>query len=144
MRLLIAAVLALAVACSPPAETTSEMPGESSAPAAELGPYTNGWDSDEFVRFNHTLRGETPGRHVLALEARTDAGTQTVAVYPADANGERAGGRIVFAIATTGGQRETREIDVPELGVPVVVVVENASGRQSVGSYTLTLQPAAP
>ncbi len=140
-------IAALVCACSPaeaPREHPSENVGAAAPAAADLGPYANDWESDEFVRFNHTLRAASPGPHVLALEARTDAGTQTVAVYPADANGERAGGRIVFAIATRNGQRERTEIDVPEAGVPVVVVVENASGRQSVGSYSLTLERAAP
>jgi hypothetical protein len=147
MRMLLAAtLLALAAACSPPAQTEAEAPATEAPaePAADLGPYTNSWDSDQFSRFNHTLRAATPGRHVLALEARTEGGTETVAVYPADANGERAGGRIVFVVATTGGNRATQEVDVAEAGLPVVVVVENASGRRAAGSYTLTLQPAAP
>lgn len=141
-----ASLLALAASCSPPAETeapeqTAEAPA---APAADLGPYANSWDSDEFSRFSHVLHAATPGPHVLALEARTDAGTETVAVYPADANGERAGGRILFAVATRNGQRETAQVEVPEAGLPVAVVVENASGRQNSGSYTLTLEAPGP
>jgi len=147
MRMLLAAaLLTLAAACSPPAQTEAPAPATEAPaePAADLGPYTNSWDSDQFSRFNHTLRAQTPGRHVLTLEANTGGGTETVAVYPADANGERAGGRIVFVIATTGGNRQSQEVDVPEAGLPVVVVVENASGRRGSGSYTLTLQPIAP
>jgi hypothetical protein len=138
MRTLFVALL-LAAACTPPAAPpAAEQKAE--APAPDLGPYANEWNSTEFVRFNHTLRAASPGQHALVLEASTDGGTETVAVYPADANGERAGGRIVFVVAAAGGTRNTTPIDVPEAGVPVVVVIENASGRPSVGSYSLTVE----
>ncbi|HYD88700.1 MAG TPA: hypothetical protein VEA80_14595 [Vitreimonas sp.] len=148
MRIIIAALVLSIAACgqttqAPAPETPAPATDAAApeAPAADLGPYAGEWDSDQFSRFNHTLRAAAPGRRTVTLEARTGGGTETVAVYPADANGERAGGRLLFVVATTGGNRETAELDIPEAGLPVVVVVENASGRQASGSYSLSVTP---
>lgn len=139
MRTLLVALLFAAAACSPPSATPPA--GEEAAqPAADMGPYANEWDSDQFSRFNHTLRAAAPGERTVVLEASTNGGTDTVAVYPADASGERAGARLLFVIATTGGNRETAQVAIPEDGLPVVVVVENASGRRNSGNYTLTVE----
>ena len=137
--LFVVLLLAAATACSPPAAPLAEAP-QTEAPAVDTGPYTNQWDSDQFERFNHTLRATAPGTRTITLEASTGGGTETVAVYPADASGERSGGRLLFVVATTGGNRETAQLEIPEAGLPVVVVVENASGRQSTGTYTVTVE----
>lgn len=147
MRTLFVALLLVAASCSPPAATPpageekAAAPAEPAAPAADLGPYTNQWDSNQMSHFNHTLRAATPGPHTVTLRATTTGGTETVAVYPADENGERAGGRLMFVIATTGGTDRITQLDIPEAGLPVRVSVENLSGRQAGGSYTLTVAP---
>ena len=143
MRTLIAAIVLLSVAaCSPPAAppAVEAPPAAPEAPAADLSPYANEWDSTEFVRFNHTLRAAAPGAHAVKIAARTDGGTETVAVYPADASGQRSGGRLMFVVATAGGNEQSAELEIPEAGLPVVVVVENASGRPSKGDYALTVE----
>ncbi len=142
MRAFLVALLLTAAACSPPAtEEKAAAPAEPVAPAADLGPYTNQWDSNQMSHFNHTLRAASPGQHTVTLNASTSGGTETVAVYPADANGERSGARLMFVIATTGGTDRATQLDIPEAGLPVRVSVENLSGRQGAGSYTLTVAP---
>ncbi len=144
----LASMLALAAACSPPAETKSEAPApaaEAPAPAADLGPYTNTWDSDQFSRFRHTLSSATPGPNSITLTAQTDAGGgETVAVYPLGPDGERRTVRLIFVVADIDGTTGTETVDIPAEGLPVEVVVENAGGRRHAGSYTLTLSAAAP
>ena len=108
----------------------------------------NRWDSDQPSTFNHVLQG-TPGRKQLRIDATTDAGGGvTVAVYPRAADGGRGRVRILFVIATTQGNSRTAAVTLPGLEpgaavarLPVVVVVENASGRRNTGEYTLTLSP---
>lgn len=144
MRAFLVALLLTAAACSPPAATPPAAEEEAAAPAApavDLGPYTNQWDSSEMTHFNHTLRAATPGQHTVTLSSTTVGGTQTVAVYPADASGERDGPRLMFVVATTGGTEVAAQLDIPETGLPVRVSIENLSGRQSAGSYTLTVAP---
>ena len=148
MRAFLVALLLTAAACSPPAATPpaaeekAAAPAEPAPPAVDLGPYTNQWDSSEMTHFNHTLRAATPGQHAVTLSsATTIGGTETVAVYPADASGERDGPRLMFVVATTGGTERVAQLDIPEAGLPVRVSVENLSGRQSAGSYTLTVAP---
>lgn len=147
MRTLLVVLLLAAASCSPPAATPpageekAGAPAELAAPAADLGPYTNQWDSDRMSHFNHTLRAATPGQHTVRLSATTTGGNETVALYPADENGERVGGRLMFVIATTGGNQITMPLDIPDAGLPVRVSVENLSGRQAAGSYTLTVAP---
>jgi hypothetical protein len=147
--LLIASVLALIAACSPPAETkdatlppAAEAPA---APAADLGPYTNSWDSDQFSRFRHTLNAAAPGSHSLTLTAQTDSsGGETVAVYPVGPDGERRTVRLIFVVADRDGTTGTETVDIPAEGLPVEVVVENAGGRRHAGNYTLTVAAPSP
>jgi hypothetical protein len=149
MRILLVALLLAAAACSPPAATPSATeekaapaPSEPAAPAADLGPYTNQWDASQMSHFNHILRAATPGQHTVTLRATmTVGGTETVAVYPADANGERDGPRLMFVVATPSGTERVAQLDIPEAGLPVRVSIENLSGRQSAGAYTLTVAP---
>jgi hypothetical protein len=109
---------------------------------------SNRWDSDQPTTFRHTLEG-APGRKTLRIDATTSAGGgETVAVYPAGPGGERGKVRILFVIATTQGNTRTGTVTLPEprrgeaVGrLPIVVVVENASGRRNSGEYTLTLAP---
>jgi hypothetical protein len=145
-RFWIALALVTAAACSPPAPTTA--PAETSAsetptePAADLGPYTNLWDSAEFSRFRHTLRAAGPGAHTLTLQAQTDSsGGETVAVYPVGPDGERRTVRIAFVVADRDGTSAEESVDIPAEGLPVEVVVENAGGRRHAGSYTITIAP---
>ena len=145
---LIASLLALVSACSPPAETKTEAPApvaEAPAPVADLGPYTNTWDSDQFSRFRHTLHSATPGANSLTLTAQTDAGGgETVAVYPIGPDGERRTVRLIFVVADIDGTTGTETIDIPAEGLPVEVAVENAGGRRHSGNYSLTIGPPAP
>lgn len=147
-RILIAFVFAAAAACSPPeAPPPSELPAaadEASAPEADLGPYSNTWDSDETSRFRHTLHAVTPGPHTVTLSAQTNSPAgETVAVYPIGPDGQARTNRLMFAIATTTGASEVAEIDFPEggEGVEVEVAVENMGGRRHQGSYSLTVTP---
>jgi hypothetical protein len=143
--LLVACLFAIAAACSPPAETKTESPAPvAEAPAADLGPYTNTWDSDQFSRFRHTLNSAAPGSYSLTLTAQTDAGGgETVAVYPIGPDGERRTVRLIFVVADIDGTTGTETVDIPVGGLPVEVVVENAGGRRHAGNYTLTVAAAA-
>lgn len=144
MRLLLIVFALAAASCSPPAATTSpapEAPSAPPAPAVDLGPYTNSWDAAEFSRFNHVVHAATPGAHDLRINATTNStGGETVAVYPLREDGSRGGSRIVFVIADTDGQSEAGPVTIPEAGLPVEVVVENAAGRRHQGNYTLTVE----
>lgn len=144
--LLVASLLAIAAACSPPAETKIDAPAPAAgAPAVDLGPYTNSWDSDQFSRFRHTLNSATPGPHSLTLTAQTDAGGgETVAVYPIGPDGERRTVRLIFVIADIDGTTGTETVDIPAEGLAVEVAVENAGGRRHAGNYTLTVAAPAP
>jgi len=141
--LLVASLIAIAVGCSPPAETKTEAPSPVVAgERTDLGPYTNTWDSDRFSTFRHTLNAATPGSHALTLQAQTDAGGgETVAVYPIGPDGERRTVRLIFVIADTDGTTGTESVDIPAEGLPVEVVVENAGGRRHAGSYTISIAP---
>jgi hypothetical protein len=146
MRILLFASLLALAGCTPPAATTPEpeRPAAAAAPA-DLGPYTNSWDSDQFSRFRHTLNAATPGAHALTLFAQTDSpGGETVAVYPVGPDGERRTVRLVFVVADSDGTTGTERIDVPAEGLPVEVVVENAGGRRHAGSYVLSIGDGAP
>jgi hypothetical protein len=145
MRSLIAVLALCAASCSPPtaappAET--EAPAAPEAPAADMGPYANSWDAAEFSRFRHIVHAATPGEHRLRIDATTNSpGGETVAVYPLREDGSRGGARIVFVIADTDGGSQEATAEIPEGGLPVEVVVENAGGRRHQGSYTLTVLP---
>lgn len=148
MRMLLIASMLTLAACSPPAETKTEMPPAepgAEAPAADLGPYANTWDSDQFSRFQHTLHAATPGSAGLTLSAQTNSpGGETVAVYPVGPDGQRRTVRLIFVVADGDGTTGTETVDVPAEGLPVEVVVENAGGRRHAGAYTLTLGAPAP
>jgi hypothetical protein len=144
-------VLALAfVACAPAPTPTADAPEAAPASAPEVasvpdpGPYRSSWDSAEFSRFDHTLVAPAGGPHLLTLTATTNSpGGETVAVYPVAPTGEPLTGRIMFVIASTQGTTATETFEFPETGVqPVVVVVENASGRRFAGQYELSIGAA--
>lgn len=145
-RLIIALAFAVAGACTPPAAETPAAPEAPPAETVDLGPYSNSWESAEFSRFEHVLHAPGPGAHTLTLSAQTNSpGGETVAVYPVGPDGLPSTARIMFVVATTVGNSETAELVFPPdgAGAPVVVVVENASGRVLSGSYTLSVGPAA-
>ena len=118
------------------------------AAAAQPQMLGNHWDSDKASTFTHVLQG-SPGRRVLRIDATTTAsGGETVAVYPMAADGGRGRARILCVIATVQGNSRTGAVTLPAAPpgetvarLPVVVVVENASGRRNAGDYTLTLAP---
>jgi hypothetical protein len=148
MRMLLVALMLALAACSPPAETKTEAPPVAEAPtlpAADLGPYTRTWESDQFSRFRHTLHAPIPGANSLTLSSQTDAsGGETVAVYPIGADGQRSSVRLIFVIADVDGTTGTETVEIPAEGLPVEVVIENAGGRRHAGSYTLTVGAPAP
>jgi len=145
MRSLIVLLALCAASCSPPAATSpapTPPPTAPQAPAADLGPYTNAWDSSEFSRFRHTLHAAAPGQHTIQISATTNSpGGETVAVYPLREDGSRGGSRIVFVVADFDGENASGALTIPAEGLPVEVVVENASGRRDTGNYALTVTP---
>jgi len=104
------------------------------------------WNGVGFTTFKHTIVGR-PGKHALALYGCSSAsGGETVAVYLAGADGERKTGWRHFVIATRNGNSRTGAVTLPKpatgqtLGrLPVVIIVENASGKSSVGELRLKL-----
>ena len=148
-RILVAAAIVAVAACSPPGAPAPEPAAEEAAAdettavAPDRGPYANSWDSNDFSRFRHTLQAPSGGEHMLTLSATTNSpGGETVAVYLAGPDGEPLTGWRMFVVASTRGETETQMLEFPEGGAqPVVVVVENASGRQLAGNYTLTVAP---
>lgn len=145
MRILVAAFALGLMACTPPAEesTGATAPeAEAEAAAIDYGPYANNWDSDDFSRFSHTLHAHEPGVYNLVLSARTNSpGGETVAVYPLGPDGAPATARILFVVAATTQQTGVAAVDIPAGGLPVVVAVENASGRRLAGEYSMELIP---
>jgi len=113
--------------------------------SAQLGPWSNAWNSDRQSRFTHVIDA-APGKLTLTLKATTTAaGGETVAVYFADAKGNRKTGWRLYVIATRAGNGDSKSFVVPKprenqktTRVPLVVVVENASGKSHSGDYTLT------
>ncbi len=109
---------------------------------------SNRWDADQPTTFRHTLEG-TAGRKQLRIDATSSAtGGETVAVYPVGPDGQRGTARILFVIATRQGNTRSGAVTLPApprgesfSRLPIVVVVENASGRRNSGEYTLTLAP---
>ena len=116
-------------------------PAESGAQVFE-----NSWDSDSYTTFRHVLQGR-PGRVKLTLDACTSAsGGETVAVYLMDPSGARKTGWRLFVIGTRKGNSRsgTLVLPAPARGqaiskLPIMVVVENASGRSHTGSYRLAV-----
>lgn len=129
-----------------------ERPRETQDGQTPFAPDSSGlcarWDSSTRSRFHHTIEAP-PGRVRLRIEARTTAsGGETVAVYPSD-HGDRGRVRIMFVIATTRGHTANGYATIPrpaqseQLGqLPIVVDVENASGRRHRGDYCITVHPA--
>jgi hypothetical protein len=109
---------------------------------------SNHWEADQPTTFRHTLEG-TPGARQLRIDATSSAsGGETVAVYPVGPDGQRGTTRILSVIATPQGNTRSGTVTLPApprgesfSRLPIVVVVENASGRRNSGEYTLTLAP---
>jgi hypothetical protein len=118
----------------------------SSTALSQVGQFSNRWNSDRPTQFSHVLEAE-PGNVTLTLKAKTTAsGGETVAVYFADAQGNRRTGWRLFVIATGNGNSASKSVVIPQpkanhktSKVPLVVVVENAGGRTNAGDYTLTV-----
>ena len=118
----------------------------SSTALSQTGPFSNRWNSDRPTQFSHVLEAE-PGNVTLTLTAKTTAsGGETVAVYFADAQGNRKTGWRLFVIATRSGNSASKSVVIPKPKpnhktdkVPLMVVVENASGKMHSGDYTLTV-----
>ena len=106
----------------------------------------NKWSSTGFTTYKHVLVAP-PGRRTLSLYGCSSAsGGETVAVYLMGPDGQRKTGWKHFVIATRNGNSRAGTITMPPPAkgqalsrLPVVVVVENASGRPHVGEYRLTL-----
>jgi len=125
--------------------------GERKPPASSGGSYaqahpeafSESWDSMRPVRFEHVIEGP-PGPVTLVLDGRTVDGNQTVAVYRVDRNGVRIPGWRLFVITTREGNSATGTITLPPppegetvARQPVVIAVENLSGRRSQGEFAL-------
>jgi hypothetical protein len=104
------------------------------------------WSGTGFTTFKRVLVGR-PGKHGLGLYGCSSAsGGETVAVYLAGADGERKTGWRHFVIATRNGNSRTGTVTLPKAAagqtlsrLPVVIVVENASGKPNVGELRLKL-----
>jgi hypothetical protein len=111
-----------------------------------MEPFSNSWNSDRPTQFSHVIEAEA-GKVTLTLKAKTTAsGGETVAVYFADAQGNRKTGWRLFVIATRNGNSASKSVVIPKpkanhktSKVPLVVVVENASGKMHSGEYALTV-----
>ena len=109
-------------------------------------PFSNRWSASGFTSYKHVLVGP-PGRRTLSLYGCSSAGGgETVAVYLTGPDGERKTGWKHFVIATRNGNSRAGTITLPPPAqgqtlsrLPIIVVVENASGRPHVGEYRLTL-----
>lgn len=142
------ATIAVALVMTLPVAAHSQ-PLPSSPGAAVADEMGNSWRSSTRSRFHHVLEAD-PGRYRLTIEASTSSpGGETVAVYPQTADGERGSPRIGFVIATRSGNSEELFVTIPQLAdgassgrLPIIVDVENASGREYSGNYTLRLTPA--
>ncbi len=108
--------------------------------------FGNRWSASGFTSYKHVLVGP-PGRRTLSLYGCSSAGGgETVAVYLTGADGERKTGWRHFVIATRNGNSRAGTVTLPQPArgqtlsrLPIVVVVENASGRPHVGEYRLKL-----
>lgn len=108
--------------------------------------FADHWSSDRFTTFRHVIEGP-PGRVNLKLDACTSAsGGETVAVYLTDAQGARRTGWRLFVIGTRNGNSRSGTLTLPPIArgrkigrLPIMVVVENASGRPHTGQYRLTV-----
>lgn len=128
----------------------TQEPADSSAGSyAQAHPdaFSESWDSMRPVRFEHVIEGP-PGPVTLILDGRTVDGNQTVAVYLVDRNGVRIPGWRLFVITTREGNSATGTITLPPppegqtiARQPVVIAVENLSGRRSRGEFALRVVP---
>lgn len=125
----------------------SPMPGGDSGAALDPDAYTQSWDSMRPVRFEHVIEGP-PGPVTLLLDGRTLDGNQTVSVYRVDRYGVRVPGWRMFVITTREGNRAAGTLTLPRppegetiARQPVVIVVENHSGRRSQGEFALRVIP---
>ena len=106
----------------------------------------NRWSASGFTSYHHVLVGR-PGRHTLSLYGCSSAGGgETVAVYLTGPDGQRKTGWKHFVIATRNGNSRAGTVTLPAPAqgqtmsrLPVIVVVENASGRPHVGEYRLSM-----
>jgi hypothetical protein len=124
-------------------------PTPDAAQQGQMGPgdFCERWDSSTRTRFHHIITAP-PGRARLHINARTSSpGGETVAIYPSN-YGERGNVRIMFVIATTRGHAAVGHTNIPQpapgenLGqLPIVVDVENNSGRRQWGEYCITVHP---
>lgn len=104
------------------------------------------WSATGFTTFKRVLVGR-PGKHALGLYGCSSAGGgETVAVYLAGADGERKTGWRHFVIATRNGNNKVGTITLPKAApgqtlsrLPIVIVVENASGKPHAGELRLKL-----
>ena len=104
------------------------------------------WNAAGFTTFKQVIVGR-PGKRNLSLYGCSSAsGGETVAVYLAGPDGERKTGWRHFVIATRNGNSRTGTVTLPKAApgqtltrLPVVIVVENASGKPSVGELRLKL-----
>lgn len=131
------------------AEALDTATAEAAADDIVPGELSNTWHSSGRSRFRHELQA-TPGRYRLTIRATTTSpGGETVALYPQTADDERGRVRLGFVIATRAGNSQEMFVTIQSpadgeaLGsLPVIVDVENASGREYSGRYSLTLAPA--
>lgn len=131
-------------------EVLDDRASEAPAPAPRFGgpgALVRSWDSLRPVRFDHVIEGHS-GPVTLILDGRTLDGNQTVAVYRADANGVRITGWRLFVITTRDGNSATGTLTLPRpkegesVGrQPLIVMVENHSGRRSRGEFALRMVP---
>jgi hypothetical protein len=106
------------------------------------------WNASAYTTFKHMLVGP-PGKVTLNLYGCSSSpGGETVAVYLADSSGNRKTGWRHFVIATRNGNNREGTFKLPPAPkgeslsrVPIVIVVENASGKPQVGEYRLTVKP---
>lgn len=119
--------------------------GTAAEPGIQI--FSNSWRSAGFTTFRHVIEGP-PGRVNLVLDACTSAsGGETVALYRVGPGGVRKPPRILFVIATLRGNARSGSVVLPRAPrgqrisrLPVMVVVENASGRPHSGSYRLMVR----
>lgn len=114
-----------------------------------MGPFTNKWSSDRESRFEHVIEG-VPGKMTLTLNAKLLSGSNdTVAVYFADAKGNKKTGWRLFVVTSRAGESASKSFVLPKpkpavpekktSAVKIIVAIENASKRLNAGEYTLTV-----
>lgn len=125
-------------------ENADGIVGEKGSVARET--FVNSWESDRVTTFHHLIQ-DRPGRVALRLQARsTSSAGEKVSVYLADGNGARKAGWHMSLIATRNGASRSGSLVIPEAArgqkmskVPILVVIENATGEAHSGDYELSL-----